>query len=382
MNSFVRDAFRIYRSGRKSFQTYARPLLARALFQKPFGRHACRVLVVYFPNNVGISPIDPFFYYHDALRARHDVDFRVFSLPEFMRSDGAGPCGADIVLLQSWYALDDDEKTVIFEKLGQFHPDAAVVYLDWFAPLDLRLAEFLNDKIDLYVKKQVFRDFTCYDRPNIGETNLTDYYAKKYSLDMDTAFSPVPSEFKEKLLMGPGFYTAFGLMDGFQAARVPEGPRPIDLNARITSKKSDWYGMMRREALEAAQNITGARVVTDFGLSLKEYLAELRQSKMCFSPFGYGEVCWRDFEAMMTGSLLLKPDVSHLVTDPDVFIPGETYVPVAWDFSDLPEKVDYYMRHEDERARIAANAYDLVHDYVAQDRFLDFADRLFARAKP
>ena len=89
--------------------------------------------------------------------------------------------------------------------------------------------------------------------------------------------------------------------------------------------------------------------MTETGLPRKEYLAELGRSKMCFSPFGYGEVCWRDFEAMMTGSLLLKPDVRHLVTDPDVFIPGETYIPIAWDFSDLAEKVEYYLRNEERK---------------------------------
>jgi hypothetical protein len=136
--------------------------------------------------------------------------------------------------------------------------------------------------------------------------------------------------------------------------------------------------MMRRDAYEAAASIKGHRVATEFGLSWRQYLAELRRSKLCFSPFGYGEVCWRDYEAMMTGSLLLKPDVSHLVTDPDVFVPGETYVPLAWDFSDLADKVDYYVRHEDERRTIAENAYNVIHRYVMEGRFADFAGRIFA----
>ena len=30
------------------------------------------------------------------------------------------------------------------------------------------------------------------------------------------------------------------------------------------------------------------------------------------SPFGFGEICYRDFEAMLNGACLIKPDVSHL----------------------------------------------------------------------
>jgi glycosyltransferase involved in cell wall biosynthesis len=374
----MRHAFRIYRSGRKSFQTYARPLLASSLFQKPFGRHARRVLVVYFPNDVGVSQIDPFFYYHDALQARHNVEFRVYSLPEFMASDRDGPCGADIVLLQSWYELTDDERTVLFGKLQQFHPDAKVVYLDWFAPLDLRLAELLNDKVSVYVKKQIFRDSSQYELPTIGETNLSDYYAKLYGISLNSVQYNVPKEFEKKILLGPGFFTSYSLTREFRRKPPPAGPRPIDLNARITTRKSDWYGTMRRHACEAVKAIADCRAVTDVGLSRREYFAELRRSKLCFSPFGYGEVCWRDFEAMMTGSLLLKPDVSHLTTDPDVFVAGETYVPIAWDFSDLAEKVAHYLRHDDERQRIAANAYAIVHDYIANGGFIRFADRVFS----
>ena len=63
-------------------------------------------------------------------------------------------------------------------------------------------------------------------------------------------------------------------------------------------------------------------------------------------------------EAVLCGSLLFKPDMSHLDTWPDVFVPFETYVPFSWDATDLLEKAEYYLAHEHERKRIAANAYD------------------------
>jgi hypothetical protein len=79
---------------------------------------------------------------------------------------------------------------------------------------------------------------------------------------------------------------------------------------------------------------------------------------MVLSPFGWGEVCFRDFEAIISGSLLLKPDMSHLKTWPDVYIPYETYVPLDWDGNDIKEKAETYLADGKERARIARNAWE------------------------
>ena len=107
---------------------------------------------------------------------------------------------------------------------------------------------------------------------------------------------------------------------------------------------------MRQEALDKVTHLESRLQVTCRGrVSREEYFKELFNSKLCFSPFGYGEVCWRDFEAMFTGSLLLKPDMSHLDCYPEVFLPYETYIPLAWDLSDFDEKVDHYLNHPAQR---------------------------------
>ena len=90
----------------------------------------------------------------------------------------------------------------------------------------------------------------------------------------------------------------------------------------------------------------------------KEYYRELADSKITLSPFGWGEVCFRDFEAILSGSLLFKPDMSHLVTWPNVYIPHETYVPLKWDGSDLLEQTGRYLDDEKERNRIVLNAFE------------------------
>ncbi|MDR2049513.1 MAG: glycosyltransferase [Treponema sp.] len=91
--------------------------------------------------------------------------------------------------------------------------------------------------------------------------------------------------------------------------------------------------------------------------SQRRYYRELTDAKIVLSPFGWGEVCFRDFEAILSGALLFKPDMSHLKTWPDVYIPYETYIPLDWDGQDLLEKTKQYMEDDKERKRIAENAY-------------------------
>ena len=117
--------------------------------------------------------------------------------------------------------------------------------------------------------------------------------------------------------------------------------------------------------------------MTETGVNQVQYLHELQNSKICFSPFGYGEVCWRDFEAVAHGAVLLKPDMSHIRTDPDIFIAGETYMPVAWNLSDFEDKVHELLNDAALRRRLTNNAFEVVHDYVAQNRFVEKMTPIF-----
>jgi hypothetical protein len=159
--------------------------------------------------------------------------------------------------------------------------------------------------------------------------------------------------------------------------RLPALPwtlRPIAVNRRIgltsSNAKLEWYqqyraiGLDRLRPLEGRHRLTGAARV-----SPRRYLAELSLSKIVFSPFGWGEVCFRDYEAVVAGALLVKPDMGHLETSPDIYLPGETYVPVRWDFSDLAETIEHYLAHPAEARRIIGNARRVLGDYYESGGF-------------
>lgn len=71
--------------------------------------------------------------------------------------------------------------------------------------------------------------------------------------------------------------------------------------------------------LFAAQKVNGRR-----------YQRELFQAAACLSPFGWGEVCYRDAEAIRAGALLVKPSMDLLRTWPDLYAPP-TCLSIDWD---------------------------------------------------
>lgn len=94
----------------------------------------------------------------------------------------------------------------------------------------------------------------------------------------------------------------------------------------------------------------------------REYLNKMTQSKMCLSPLGLGEICWRDFEAISAGAVLIKPDMDHIETWPDVFVPWETYIPVAWDWSDLEDVLVEVSSNYNKYREVAKTAFEVVQD--------------------
>lgn len=91
-----------------------------------------------------------------------------------------------------------------------------------------------------------------------------------------------------------------------------------------------------------------------------KFLNLISNSKCTLSPFGMGEVCFRDFEIIQHGSLLIKPDMNLVNTYPNIYIPYETYIPCKLDYSDLIEKIQWIKDNPKQCNDIINNARDIV----------------------
>lgn len=380
--------------------------LRRRAMAEPFAGRGQRLLLVTEPERIPQSQIFPFHHYADDLRRLYGAEVREADLGAVLKGRVPPATGATVVAFQTPFDIPDADLSRLVSALKAQNPGARLVCLDWFAPTDLRNAARMDPLVDVYVKKHLLRDRTRYGLPTRGDTNLTDYYNRRYGLDEPERCFALPPGFGQKLVLGPSFATAPLILPALLGRR-PRGARPIDLHARFATGGTPWYAGMRAESEAAVERLrrraggsiwsgwreAGARfatlgpsrskpgakvragapgrlkVLAGGAVPLPRFMVELARSKLCFSPFGYGEVCWRDYEAIAAGAVLLKQDMGHVATDPDVFVPWETYVPLRWDLEDFEDTVRRLAADAALRERIADAAFGVLRDWLASDAF-------------
>ena len=256
------------------------------------------------------------------------------------------------------------------------HGKVALVYFDGDDDLCIQWPGVLT-MVDLYVKKHVFADPTAYLKAYVGKSNLTDYVANQYGTSFASNMIPssggLRSEDLPKIHLGWNIALDNKISTLFQhIAPTKTTPKTVDIICRATVPPDNWMFPLRDTVLKVLGSSHGRfkALLPNQRVSQDQYYEEMRISRICVSPFGYGEICWRDFEAILCGCLLIKPDMSHVRTIPNIFVAGETYVPVRWDYADLIEKCEYYLANEEERARICDRAYQQLAEYYNNYQFV------------
>ena len=353
--------------------------LADAWLGRPFSSRAgLRVQVYATRSRIAFSQVYPFLRFCGTMQTGRGIQVRCCDIDALLSGDRT-PVQADVILIQPWFTVNRAAMVRALNQIRKANPAARVVLLDPCAHNDMRLARDIDPYIELYVKKSLFRDRARYFAPTQGDTNLTDYFGPRFGCPGPKVDWNVPDTILPKLRTGPGFVTAPGLWEGFLHAPPDfRTARPIDLHARLATQGSGWYAAMRKDAEDRSRSLPGQNV-TGRGVSHRAFMHELRHSKMVFSPFGYGELCWRDVEGFLTGAVVVKQDMSHLQTQPDLFRPWQTYVPVSWDLSDLPGHVARIRHDAGLRTRIATNAWRAVRTYLDTALFADLQSILTER---
>ncbi|MBI4135749.1 hypothetical protein HY477_03385 [Candidatus Uhrbacteria bacterium] len=248
--------------------------------------------------------------------------------------------------------------------------------------------------IDRYVKGQLLRPLTNYQKNYYGMRIFTDLIHEKFGIEdghpdeLHLRKVPTDEELK-KLTVGWSWgmmnYGRFGEVWGkisFRSSLLPRfvprhwyepsADRPVLISCRIGTRYTRPTVAFPR--LEIKRRLEG-KVPSDF-ISRREFFKELTQSLGAITPFGYGEVCYRDYEIVLAGATMIKQDMSHLETWPHIWRGEETYVPFKWDLSDFDEKLEYARNHRGEmadRARAAQVIYKRA--LVSEEGHQEFCDR-------
>lgn len=247
--------------------------------------------------------------------------------------------------------------------------------------------------VDRYYKAQLLKDRSRYLAPLYGHRPYTDYYHREFGIEDEP---PEASEavadpaLLEKLGVswnsGLADYSRFGPARMALYARLPlpallspptrfaapDGERPNGLSCRMgTAYAKATVAFQRREI---ARRLGPAS--PSGKLPRRAYFAEMEGSLAVLSPFGLGEITLKDFEVFLCGSLLVKPDLSHMETWPDLFRAGETMAAFRWDLSDLDETIETALSDPRASAAMAEAGQALYREYVATETgYEDFCER-------
>lgn len=198
------------------------------------------------------------------------------------------------------------------------------------------------------IKNTLWQDRTLYNRCGWRFHEDTLRLQRGQPLNPPPGVELEPHELA-KLRLGFSF-GAYQKLDGF-AQEVDFGAeRSIDVFFAGTVEYGDeLITGHRRQCVEVIRNLKGLNVVCRPGRSMNAdlYRQTMLQSKIVVSPWGWGESCFRDYEALLCGSVLIKPVVPEGDWEDDCGILDHS-LPVSLLFADLPDVVAHGLQNFDE----------------------------------
>jgi hypothetical protein len=228
-----------------------------------------------------------------------------------------------------------------------------------------------------WFKKQMYVDLQNYEKNLIGGRLYSNYYAaigSVNSINNESNKNSLNSGIVKlywNILLGPYplsatklrvmryavkyfgvFYLRYFNFSIIKKKKNLNQEKKILLSQRIGNYKiyTPEVGYQRR----LISNILSAKLNYDLKkVSQKKYNCEMKKTLFTISPFGWGEICHRDAEAFMYGSILIKPNMDHIITKPNLFLKDETYVDFNWDCSNLIEKVNNLIDNKTEFSEVA-----------------------------
>ncbi len=337
------------------------------------------------------SQVQGFGMYEADLRRRFGLTSELveaLTLPEIERAILSRP--ADLAFIMVGWAESSEEVEATFRRLDALPSRPRLILLDYFAPASSPHFGVLP-YVDCYFKRQTYRDRANYLGDLAGGNVFTDYMSRNLGIGLDGwYFGSTPhSGDLHKLIPGWNLGVTRQYRRLLKLGRhlpLPWDLRPFALNCRLglargPRAKTEWYHRYRELGVRAASPLFGEfRCTGSDRVSFRRYLAEMILSKIAFSPFGWGEVCFRDYEAVASGALLVKPSMSHIQTSPNIYVEGKTYVACEWDLSDLPDICRHYLAHPAEAKEIIHNAQEVLHGYYEHGGFVDDVARIMAHA--
>lgn len=278
----------------------------------------------------------------------------------------------DVLIVESkYYGWSwKDQSLKILDELSHFRQNVeCLIYFDNSDSTGCLQVEVLPI-VDIYWKNQLLVNKQEYFKRHYGQRIFTDFYHNEYGVEDKSPYQSnimADTEHLDKLcvawhsglanysLVGPSLAAVY---DRFPAKSLlkfssnfvaPGGSRNIALQCRMGFGHGRETVSFQRSLI---RRLLKNKISTK-KLSRKQYFGELSNCHAVLSPFGQGEITLKDFEVFLTGGLLMKPDMKHMETWPNLFEGGKTIVEFNWDIENLIDTLDQVTSSPDRYLDIA-----------------------------
>ena len=239
--------------------------------------------------------------------------------------------------------------------------------------------------VKYYAKGQIYNNKSYYKKNFFRGRYYSDYYQKKFNLEINHKFNyqKLEDEFENKLILswniGVGNYfnnidynilkKYFIQIQNFFTNDKKKFFKYVIKNYKNNQKTTKIFHKSNLRNLESKKSIHFQRIqineilkskfkinFSDKRISHKNFLKSLLNSKISVGCFGWGEVCYREFEAAKMGAAIFFPNMDYIKTWPNIYSDGETYMSYNLDFSNFEEGLENLLKKEDFRNKITYNA--------------------------
>ena len=241
--------------------------------------------------------------------------------------------------------------------------------------------------VDIYFKNQVHKNKNIYLKPLYGRRIFTDYYHKKFGIKDINSEKKIPVKNKNNLkkikILWNSYFSNYSIYGDLKIRLYKILPLNFLLNIPklpiyINNKKNDVscrMGLNYSKETVAFQRKKINDLLKDSynfkKVSKRMYFKELTNSKVLISPFGYGEINLKDFEAFFYGCILYKANMDHLETWPNFYLKGKTYIDFDWSLNNFQNKLDQIIRNFEQYFEIANYANSLYSSYLHDEKYLE-----------
>jgi len=252
-----------------------------------------------------------------------------------------------------------------------------------------------------YVKGQLYKNINYYSQLMYGGRYYTNYYFlnNKISDDIPYEMTLLDKKYYHKLSLSWNIGTLrydLRLSSLYKAASYSQIFTKILLKKNFT-KFYNYNSFEKKYRVNAIYNKNFERKSVAFQRFLanekminrnkfdlinkqfnkKKYFSLIRQSKVVLSLFGWGEVCYRDWESIIMGSPFIKPDMSYLETWPNIYIPNETYYSVKLNLENLDDVINFSLSSSKKSINMVKKSQEIIKSIRLNngknfcDKFLD-----------